>query len=65
MKDRTLTFKEFLRKITGYKSANDLLIKNVKRTTPPYILQLTIENIEEEYLKYCNEKQKRFKIKWY
>ena len=65
MKARTLTFKEFVTKITGYKSVNDLLIKNVKRTTPPYILQLTIENIEEEYLKYCNEKQKIFKIKWY
>ena len=65
MKDKTLTFKEFLTSTTGYKNVNDLIRKNARKSTPPYTLQLAIENIEEEYLKYCNEKNKKFNPKWH
>lgn len=65
MREKTLTFKQFIIIATGYKSVNDLIRKNAKKSTPPYILKLTMENIEEEYLKYCNEKHKKFNPKWY
>lgn len=65
MREKTLTFKQFIIIATGYKSVNDLIRKNAKKSIPPYILQLIMENIEEEYLKYCNEKHKKFNPKWY
>ena len=65
MKDRTLTFKEFLQKTTGYRSVNDFIRKNADKKLTPCGFELAKEHIEEEYLKYCNMNSKKFKPKWH
>lgn len=64
MTDKSLTFKQFLAHETGYKSKNDIIRATANKQTPPYIFQLVIENIEENYLKYCNQKNKKCNIRW-
>ena len=59
-----MSFKEFLIKSTGYKSKNDMIFKLAKKEVPPYLFQLAIEGIEEEYLRYCNTVHKKYKVLW-
>lgn len=61
---RTLSFKQFLIKETGYKSKNDLIFKLAKKEIPPYLFQLTIDKIEDDYLAYCNRVHKKYKVLW-
>lgn len=65
LKEKTLTFKEFLAQTTGYRSVNDFIRKQAKKGTSPYDFEIAKEHIEEEYLKYCNMNNKKFKPKWH
>ena len=64
MTDKTLTFKQFLIYKTGYKSKNHIIRATATKKISPYLFQLIIEDIEENYLGYCNQKNKRCNIKW-
>ena len=65
MKKRNLTFKQYLKKYYGYKNGNDLYEKALKKGFSAGTILLIKEYIEENYLKYCNEKSKKCKLLWY
>ena len=65
MKKRTFSFKQYLKKFYGYKNANDLYTKAQEKGLSNGTIMLVKNTIEEDYLSYCNEKNKRFSPLWY
>ena len=65
MKKRTLSFKQYLKKFYGYKNGNDLYIKAQKKGLSRGSIMLIKNTIEDNYLAYCNEKNKKFSPLWY
>lgn len=62
---KTLSFKQYLKKYYGYKNANDLYAHALKKKLSKGTMLLIKESIEDSYLAYCNEVNKKYNPLWY